>query len=332
MGEFELIRRYFASNQWSNIESPSQVLVPNGDDCAVLNPAPNHSLAISVDTLIAGVHFPLETSPEDIGHKALAVNLSDLAAMGAEPVWFTLALSLPESDPQWIDAFSKGLFEIASAHGCRLIGGDTTKGPLSITIQIAGQIANQEVGPLCRADAKVGDDIYVSGNLGEGAAGLKVAMGEIQPAEAPAMLDRLNRPSPRVQLGQALRGHANAAIDLSDGLLADLGHICEQSSSGADIWIDQLPTSNMLWQNFSRDTVFQMMLTGGDDYELCFTAPTLERSYIQKLAESLALPLTRVGQVTSTVGIRCLDGDGNLWSMNDKSHGGESRPGYDHFG
>lgn len=324
MGEFELIQRYFASLEWRDMDSSSQVLVPSGDDCAVLTPANNHHLAISVDTLIAGVHFPVATAPEDIGHKALAVNLSDLAAMGAEPVWFTLALTLPESNDAWLEAFSRGLFQIAKEHRCLLIGGDTTRGPLSITIQIAGQLPAQQAGPLCRSAARLDDDIYVSGNIGEGAAGLKIVLGDVVAEQAKPLLDRLNRPTPRVELGQALIGHANAAIDLSDGLLADLGHICEQSSVGADLRIDQLPTSTLMRESFNKEDVADMMLRGGDDYELCFTAPVQERTFLEELSVRLDVPLTRVGKVTSADGIRCLDEGGETAAIDDAR-------GYDHF-
>jgi len=267
MGEFELIERFF--------KRPARHAdLGVGDDCALLSPRPGHQLALSVDALVEGRHFLSTVAPERLGHKCLAVNLSDLAACGARPLAFTLALALPQVDEPWLAAFSRGLFALADMHGCELIGGDTTQGPLNISITVLGDVTQGQ--PLLRSGAKrAGDDIYVSGTLGDARLALEAFRGQIElPTEVlRACRQRLECPTPRVALGMALRGIASAAADISDGLLGDLGHILAQSGVGARIELPQtdrlLATACVLPEPWQRTCT----LSGGDDYELVFTAP-----------------------------------------------------------
>jgi thiamine-monophosphate kinase len=324
MGEFELIKRFFTR------PTPRAVLGV-GDDCALLQPSAGMQLAISTDMLVAGRHFLPDVDPRSLGHKALAVNLSDLAACGAQPLAFTLALSLPQADTAWCQAFSDGLFALADAHGCELIGGDTTQGPLNICITVFGEVpagaARQAGQPatqaILRSGAQVGDDIYVSGTLGDARLALEALQGRLRlPADFLELArQRLEQPAPRIALGLALRGVANAAADISDGLLGDLGHILERSAVGAtlDTTIAMTLVAACAYPtgatgrfdlNISAETMLQCVLGGGDDYELVFTAPATSRAAVQAASIASATPVTRVGQIDSIPGLRLVDAHG----------------------
>ena len=290
--EFSLIDRYFKRA----VALPGHAVLGIGDDCALIRATPNCELAISTDTLVAGTHFFADADAEKLGHKALAVNLSDLAAMGATPRYMTLALTLPTIDEAWLEAFSRGFFALAGKHQLELIGGDTTRGPLSMTLTIFGDV---EAGRALRRDgAKAGDDIWVSGTLGGAALTLMHLQQKLTlaPRAVAATEDRLHQPTPRILLGQALLGVATAAIDISDGLLADLGHICERSQLAASIDRAAIPMAPALL-GIRADLRDTCVLAGGDDYELCFTAPAMQRARIEALAGTLALPLTRIGSM-----------------------------------
>ncbi len=294
------------------------VAVGIGDDAAVLAVPANHQLVVSTDTLVDGVHFPFGTSPADIGWKSLAVNLSDLAAMGATPAWATLSLTLPHADARWIEEFCEGFSELAGEFKLALVGGDTTRGPLSVTIAIHGFVP--EGAALLRRGAHVGDFVFVTGTLGDAAAGLRrVAEASLDDA----LVRRLNRPTPRVAQGLALRGRARSCIDVSDGLLADLGHLCAASGVGAEIDVDSLPASPELLSAFSRDERRRLQLGGGDDYELCFTASeAIAQSLLDDLARS-GCAATRIGRIVAGSRVRGFDANGALVDV------GVS--GWDHF-
>nr|WP_235837967.1 thiamine-phosphate kinase [Chitinasiproducens palmae] len=273
-----------------------------GDDCALVVPAPGTQLAISTDMLVSGRHFLPDTDPYGLGHKALAVNLSDLAAMGAEPRAFTLALALPNADPTWLAAFSDGMYALAAEHGCRLIGGDTTRGPLTLSLTVFGEIPAGQA--LRRDGAREDDDIWVSGVLGDARLGLDLLLGKwadrLDEADRAAAVAALERPTPRVALGRALRGVATAALDLSDGLVGDLGHLMTRSGLGARVLPDALPHAPRL-AALPREAALACMLAGGDDYELCFTAPPAARDTVAALSARPALAglrLTRIGTMT----------------------------------
>lgn len=305
MGEFDLIARFFK-------RPTSKADLGVGDDCALLSPRPGHQLALSTDMLVEGKHFLSTVDPERLGHKCLAVNLSDLAACGAEPRAFLLSLSMPRADIRWLERFSQGLFNLADRHGCELIGGDTTQGPLNISITVIGDVPTGQA--LLRSGASAGDDVYVSGNLGDARLALEAFRGHIELA-APvfsACRLRLECPTPRVALGMALRGIASAAADISDGLLGDLGHILKQSKVGAHI---ELPLSDGLLASLKADALSEhwlrtCILSGGDDYELVFTAPPVHRAAVQSASERTATRVTRIGQITETLGINLRDGHG----------------------
>lgn len=316
MAEFSLIERIRR-----RAAAREDVVLGIGDDAALLRVPPGRELAVAMDTLNAGVHFPDGTAAADVGWKALAVNLSDLAAMGAEPAWCTLSLSLPQADAAWLDGFLDGFLELAAAHRVALVGGDTTRGPLSVCVTVHGLI---EPGSALRRDgARVGDAVWVSGTLGDAAGALRQWQQQGVGVD-PALRDRLDRPTPRVALGRALRGIAHAAIDVSDGLLADLGHVCAASGLAAEIELDALPCSAALAAAFDRDTRRALQAAGGDDYELCFTAPAEASAAIGALARALALPLARIGRTVEGAGVRALTADGTPWQP--------ARTGYEHFG
>ena len=294
MDEFALIRRYFESLT----PAAFGVELGVGDDCALLAPPLGQQLAITSDTLIAGRHFPLETAAADIGWKALAVNLSDLAAMGAEPYAFTLALSLPEANADWLAGFAAGLGELARAAGIALVGGDTTRGPLSITITALGTV--QPGAALLRSGARSGELVCVTGTLGDAALALRQLQAGA-PVDA-ALRARLDRPTPRHAAGTALRGVASAAIDLSDGLLGDLGHILSASGVGATLEIGQLPMSRAFAALAAPDERASLQLAGGDDYELCFCVPAAQLDAAR--AACAAVPVTVIGQIETEPGLR----------------------------
>ncbi len=309
MGEFDLIARYFQRAK----PLGDAVALGIGDDCALLVPRAGMQLAISSDMLVEGRHFLPTVSPEALGHKALAVNLSDLAACGARPLAFTLALALPRVDEAWLSGFSKGLFALADAHGCSLIGGDTTAGPLNICITVMGEVPPGLA--LLRSGAQPGDDIYVSGHVGDARLALEVFRGnvEVDAALFAQARQRMERPIPRVQLGIALRGIASAAQDVSDGLLGDLGHLLKASHCGAEIAIDKIAACAIFYgveHGFSLDFCRQMTASGGDDYELLFTAPVAARAQVAQAASRSAAPVTRIGNTTATLGLVLRDAAG----------------------
>jgi thiamine-monophosphate kinase len=314
MGEFDLIERYFkrAASAVSGVD------LGIGDDCALLAPAPGMQLAISSDMLVEGRHFLSTVNPEALGHKALAVNLSDLAACGAKPVAFTLALSMPRVDEVWLKGFSSGLFALADQHSCSLIGGDTTAGPLNICITVFGHVPTGQA--MLRSGAKAGDDIYVSGLPGQARLALEAFRGNIALNEADFSLtrDRMQRPTPRVALGQALRGIASSAIDVSDGLLGDLGHILKASGLGAEINLDAIDSialcavSMQASSQFGSKFLREMVLAGGDDYELVFTAAPAHRPAIEAAAHRSQTRVTRIGQIQRESGMRLRESDGQL--------------------
>ena len=318
--EFDIIRRYFKR------PTPHAVL-GIGDDAALITVSGPIELAISTDTLVCGKHFFADADPYKLGYKSLAVNLSDMAAMGAKPRWALLALTLPEDlvtqDTTWLTQFSQGFFSLADRHCVELIGGDTTSGPLNIGVQIAGEVAAGRA--LRRSGAKLDDDIWVSGQLGDAALALNHELQRItlEPDEIEKCLPALLTPTTRVELGQRLIGLAHSAIDISDGLLADLGHILESSEKAACINMTDIPSSPTLKKYLPQSLTINCLLAGGDDYELCFTAPKINRTKIANLAAELTIPLTRIGEICPGKGLIVKDTQGNIMTLETK--------GYDHF-
>ena len=293
-GEFDLIARYF--NRYRTARQDVQLGI--GDDCALLTVADKQQIAVSTDTLVEGIHFLKTISPADLGYKALAVNLSDLAAMGADPAWVSLALTLPAVDSDWLEAFSDSLFAQLDYYGMQLIGGDTTRGPLSLTLTIQGLIPTGRA--LLRSGARVGDWIFVTGTLGDSAAGLAILQDQLLVADPEArqlLIQRHLRPQPRVLQGQALRQLATSAIDISDGLISDLKHILKASDCGARLDLDLLPYSPELQQNVDAEQALKWALTGGEDYELCFTVPEINRGALEVALGHLGVRFTCVGQI-----------------------------------
>ncbi len=305
LSEFDLIKQYFVR------PVPGRAALGIGDDCALLVPSPGMQTAISSDMLVEGRHFFAGEDPQRLGHKSLAVNLSDLAAMGARPVAFTLALALPAAERTWLEGFSRGLFALADAHGCELIGGDTTKGPLNICITVFGEVAPGRA--LRRSAARPGDDVWVSGTLGDARLALAGYLGELTlPADAQAAAGtRMHTPTPRVALGVMLaeRSLAHAAIDISDGLVGDLGHILEKSRVGATLNADTLPAGPVL---ATKPQALRRAFTaaGGDDYEICFTAAASRREAILLAAAECGTLVTRIGRIDDAAGLRWTDADG----------------------
>ena len=302
--EFDLIARIRVRCATRN-----DVLLGIGDDAALLQVPANMQLVVAMDTLNAGVHFPEATSPADIGWKALAVNLSDLAAMGATPAWCTLSLSLPEADAAWVDAFLDGFLELAAAYEVALVGGDTTRGPLSVCVTAHGFVEADHA--LRRSGARVGDEVWTSGTLGDAAA----ALAQLQAGGVvdPELRARLDRPTPRIALGRALRRIANACIDVSDGLLADLGHVCAASGVGAQIELASLPASAALQSAFDETSRRVLQASGGDDYELCFTAPAAMRSDVEHAAREAGISVARIGRIVEGEGVVALDAGRKPW-------------------
>jgi len=322
LSEFELITRYFGQSGGLNQRRPD-VELGIGDDAAIVNIPAGQSLVMSLDTLVSGVHFPDNTSAEDVAYKALAVNLSDMAAMAAEPSWLLLGLTLPQADAAWLEDFSRGLGQLTSRYGVALIGGDTTHGPLTISVQVNGLVPQGQA--LKRNGARPGDLIYVSGQLGDAGLGLKLVLGELgsqgielSPSRSQYFLQRLNRPTPRVELGLALRGLATAAIDVSDGLLADLGHILKASGVGATINIEQLPVADEL--HALPEQQWQLPLTAGDDYELCFTLPADKQVAFEQALQAVECPCTYIGQIVAETGLTLLLHGSDIDSENLKGY------------
>ncbi|MFS2222437.1 thiamine-phosphate kinase [Pantoea sp. B65] len=319
-GEFELIARYFNRVTSSRRDVEKGI----GDDCALLNVPEKQTLAISTDTLVEGIHFLRDIHPADLGYKALAVNLSDLAAMGADPAWLTLAITLPAIDEGWLKAFSDSLFDLLDYYDMQLIGGDTTRGPRSLTLGIHGLVP---VGrALKRSGARPGDWIFVTGSLGDSAAGLALLQHHIRiadPAACEALIKRHLRPMPRILQGQALRDLASSAIDISDGLIADLGHVLKASDCGARINLEALPLSTTLVEHFDRPQALRWALAGGEDYELCFTVPEINRGALDVALGNLGVPYTCIGQMAPAAeGLTLLE-QGKVVEFNVK--------GFDHF-
>ncbi len=324
-GEFDLIRQYFTHRT-------RHTLLGVGDDAALIRVRRGHVLAISADMLVEGTHFFAGADPEALGHKTLAVNLSDLAAMGATPRWATLALALPKADARWLAAFSRGFMRLARAHGVDLIGGDTTRGPLNLCVQIMGEVPAHKA--LQRDGARAGDEVWVSGTLGDAALAVAARRKKIRltPLQLAAASRRLDLPTPRVMLGLALRGIAHSAIDISDGLLSDLGHICERSHVAAAIELDALPRSRLMRAvaaHIMMPGVAQdALLSGGDDYELCFTASPRQHTAVMRVAARARVPVTRIGRIVKApagaVGVAVMDRDGLPLRVTQR--------GFDHFG
>lgn len=319
MNEFEVIRRFFTHH------APHTVLGV-GDDAAIVRPAARSEVVISADMLVAGRHFLPDADPRLLGHKSLAVNLSDLAAMGATPRWATLALALPRVDAHWLAAFARGFMALARKHGVALIGGDTTRGPLTISVQIMGEVPRGQA--LRRDAAKTGDDVWVSGRIGEAALALSTTAHtpRITARERTRLRLRLDAPTPRIALGEALRRVAHSAIDISDGLIADLEHICERSHVSADIEWARVPVARVVRHDASRNLI-ETVLAGGDDYELCFTAPAARRNAVERAGRAARIAVTRIGRIVRrakrTPLVRVLDAAGNAIELR--------RTGYDHF-
>lgn len=314
MGEFDLIARYFR-------RPVHRAALGVGDDCALLRVTPGCQLAVSSDMLVQGRHFLPDADPLALGHKALAVNLSDLAACGAQPLAFTLALALPDAAPHWLDPFSRGLLALAQQHDCELVGGDTTKGPLNICITVFGEVPAAGASSsqaLLRSGARAGDDLYVSGTLGDARLALEALRGQwtLAPALLATATARLHQPTPRVALGLALRGVASSAIDVSDGLLGDLRHVLQASGVGARILADGL-TTLMACRGDALDAVVPRqhqqacVLAGGDDYELAFTAPANRREAVAAAAATSGIPVTRIGRIDADPGLRVIDAHGD---------------------
>jgi len=312
LGEFDLIERFFRTGGGG---SNSTLNLGIGDDCALIKPLAGEEIAITSDMLVEGRHFFADADPEQLGRKALAVNLSDLAAMGAKPLGFTLAIALPKVDTQWLEGFSRGLFAVANHFDCPLIGGDTTAGPLTISITAMGSIPHGEA--IRRSGAQVEDDVWVSGTVGDARLALAALRHEITLPEGDLKIieHRMHQPTPRIELGMQLRGIANAALDISDGLLGDLKHILKQSHVDAEILLDLLPKSETLRRQ-NQEVQNQFAASGGDDYELCFTASSSRRDAILNIGKALNLSITRIGQITPMINsaseVRLIDPEGKI--------------------
>jgi thiamine-monophosphate kinase len=317
LSEFDIIRRYFTR------PGPHTVLGV-GDDCALIRVTPGEDLAVSTDMLIAGRHFHRDVDPVKLGHKALAVNLSDMAAMGATPRWAMLALALPDANEAWLEPFARGFLQLAKRYRVDLIGGDTTRGPLTICVQIMGEVPP---GAALRRDgAKPGDEIWVSGQLGDAALVLAHLDHSIvlAPHEVAAYVPRLHEPTPRVGLGRALLGVAHSCIDISDGLAADLGHILERSQVAAVVELARVPRSRLVDRKLPAAVALRAMLAGGDDYELCFTAPVDRHDEVLGIGKRIGIALTTVGRIEEGAGLTVLDESGQSVDI--------GVAGWDHFG
>ncbi|SOD40255.1 thiamine-phosphate kinase [Nitrosovibrio sp. Nv4] len=320
LSEFDIIQRYF-------IRSASHAVLGIGDDAALIRPPAGMELAVSTDMLVSGQHFFSDADPRKLGHKSLAVNLSDMAAMGATPRWVMLSLALPEpvarENDKWLQSFADGFFDLAHAHQVELIGGDTTRGPLNICVTIIGEVGKGKA--LRRSGARPGDDIWISGHLGDAALALAHQQRRIvlETGDMEECLPALHTPTPRVALGQRLIGLARSAIDISDGLLADLEHILKRSNVAAVIRMAEINCSASVKRYLPHPVAIQCMLAGGDDYELCFTASRRKRAKIEMLSREQGIPLTRIGDVCEGEGLVVLDATGRAVTPETK--------GYDHF-
>ena len=316
-GEFDLIAHIRARAQSADRDD---VVLGIGDDAALLRVPAGRLLVVATDTLNDGVHFPSDTIPFDLGWKALAVNLSDLAAMGAEPAWATLSLSMRDADAAWLDKFLDGFFELSQQFRVALVGGDTTRGPLSVGVTVHGFVAEGQ--GLRRNGARVDDDVWVTGTLGDAAAAL--SQWRAGGAADPTLRARMDRPQPRVEAGRELATVAHACIDVSDGLLADLGHVCVVSGVGARVDVDALPASGVLRSMLTEESRRLLQATGGDDYELCFTAAPAQRAAIAAVAAKTGVAMTRIGAIIAGSGVSAFDARGGEWQA--------PRTGFDHFG
>lgn len=317
--EFRLIDRIRARTA----QGREDVRLGIGDDAALLAAPAGQELAVAIDTMVEGVHFPVGTAPADLGWKALAVNLSDLAAMGATPAWALLALTLPRADADFVDGFAEGFAQLASQYRLALVGGDTTRGALALSVAVHGFVPPGQA--LTRAGAQAGDAVLVTGSLGDAAAGLRCLQSRMD-VPAPMrdfLVQRLNRPTPRVAAGLALRDRASACIDVSDGLLADLGHLCVASGVGAEVDAVLLPQSSALLGAFDETDARDFALSGGDDYELCFTVPAARAEAVRDDLARLGCGATRIGRIVTGEGVRVRDAQG-AWLE-------PARPGWDHF-
>lgn len=318
MSEFELIRRFFAAQPVVR----DDVVLGIGDDAAVLAPPPDRELVVTTDVLVEGVHFFPGTDPVAVGHKALAVNLSDLAAMGAEPAWFLLNITLPAPDEAWLAKFCQGLFALASVHRVQLVGGNTARGPLAIAIEAHGFVPAGEA--VRRGGARPGDSIYVTGELGDAGLALQHRLGKVglPDADIDAVRDRLEKPTPRVAMGKLLRRFASSAIDISDGLIADLGHILDASGAGALVVRDRIPLSDTYSRHLA-DVGWDIALANGDDYELCFTVPARHDTEFARWQEKFDCRVSCIGEIVSGPGLQILDAAGNPCAL--------PAGGHDHF-
>ena len=323
MNEFSLIEKFFSDIGFSSTRQFPHVALGVGDDCALLDLAANTSLAVSTDTFVSGVHFPAEAAAFDIARRCMAAAISDLAAMGAKPLGFTLALTLPAIDESWLQQFSDGLRDSAAYYVIPLVGGDTTRGPLSITLTVHGSVPQSR--GLRRSGARPGDSIFVSGNLGDAAAALSLLQGQlsVSASDRDYFMARFYAPQARVVLGQTLQGVASAAIDISDGLLADLGHIARASRVAAVVELSRLPLSVAMQRLDDRQAVESFALTGGDDYELCFTARPDQHVHLAEFSELLDVKITEVGRILEGEGVSCIDSSGNTVPV--------AGSGYQHF-
>ncbi|TRX57419.1 thiamine-phosphate kinase [Thalassomonas sp. M1454] len=318
MKEFELIKEFFTAQPVSR----KDVAMGIGDDCALIQANDDKLIAVTTDTLVAGVHFPLNTPPRAIGHKAVAVNLSDIAAMGAEPCWISVAITLPEVDQQWLKEFTAGIFELTEYFNVQLIGGDTTKGPLSITITAQGTVPAGKA--LCRSGARNGDYIYVTGDIGDAGLALAAINKEVELSEQDfaKALEKLNYPKPNVLTGQLIREYATSAIDVSDGLLADLEHICRASTLGAVIDLENIPLSDVMKNNLEQKKAIEMALTAGDDYQLIFTASATNKVGLETAMSHADIEYSCIGQLNTSDEIN-LNLNGKPFEL--------SKVGYQHF-
>ncbi|MEX2326133.1 MAG: thiamine-phosphate kinase [Pseudomonadales bacterium] len=314
--EFDIIEKYFASYI---SYKPSQVLLGPGDDCALLDVPEGQELSVSTDTLIEGVHFPFGSTANIVAHRSLCANLSDLAAMGACPFAFTLALTIPSEDDNWLEEFSATLGRLVGKYDIPLVGGNLARGPLSITLTVMGTAPKGT--SIRRSGARVSDRVYVTGTLGDAAGGLRMLARDKQATGH--LVDRYYYPSPRLEAGLALRGMVSSAIDISDGLMADLGHVCQASATGARIVVDDLPLSTALTNGFSLEEARDLALAAGDDYELCFTAPANVADRISAVARASGIIVTDIGEITDNGGVVLVDRAGHSVSVKDK--------GYQHF-